>query len=67
MKVKHPPFYVLHTQTQVKHYLCNYSITDGTSHVVKVNIYPIRAALLELRRDVLLAVVHGCRKTQVFH
>lgn len=53
--------------TQLKQYLRDNSITDGTSHIVKVNIYPIRAALLKLCRDILEVVVDGGWKAQVFH
>lgn len=51
----------------LERYLCDYGIADGTSDVVKVNIYPVGAALFEPRRNVLLAVVDGCSEAEVFH
>lgn len=57
----------LQPQTQLEQYLGDYGVADGASHVVKVNVYPIGAALPEPRRDVLSAVVDGRREAEVFH
>lgn len=48
-------------------YLCYNSITNGTSHIVKVNINTIRTGLLKPCRDILQAIVDGCGETQIFH
>lgn len=54
-------------ETQLERYLGEHGVADGASHVVKVNIDPIGAALPEPRRDVLAAVVDGRREAEVFH
>lgn len=42
-------------------------VADWTADVVEVNIDAIRAAGPEPGRDVVLAVVDGCREAQIFH